>query len=92
MTNKVKLEVEKDVESYQTIEFSTRFNQEQVDGWLKSKDQETDFWLYECGDGWTENECPDIRVHSPEVENDQGDDHCPYDDEIQEWLNENQDQ
>ena len=49
---------------------------------------ETDFWLYECGsEGWTENDCSDIRVHSPEFENGQGSDHCPHDDDIQEWIN-----
>ena len=89
MTNKVKFEVEKNVEMYQTIQFSTKFNTDQIEDWLESKNQDEDFWLYECGDDWTENECPDIRVCSPDVEVGIGSDHCPYDDEIQEWLNEN---
>ena len=89
MTNKVILEIEKEVDSYKSTEFSTKFNQEQVDGWLESKKGETDFWLNECGsEEWIENDCADIRVHSPVVEDGQGDDDCLYDDEIQEWLNE----
>ena len=92
MTNKVKFEVEKNVEMYQTIQFSTKFNKEQVEGWLESKKQDEDYWLYQCGDEWTENDCPDVFVGSPEVEVSQGSEHCYYDDEIQEWINENKDQ
>ena len=90
MTNKVKFELEKEVCSSQTVEFSTRFNQEQVNGWLKFTDQNTDFWFNECGsEGWSDGD-PLITVQSREVENGQGDDHCPFDDEIQEWINENE--
>ena len=88
MTNKVKFELEKEVCSSQTVEFSTRFNQEQVDDWLRHRTSE-DFWSNECGsEGWSDGD-PLITVGSPEVENGQGSDHCPFDDEIQEWINEN---
>ena len=87
MTNKVKFELEKEVCSSQTVEFSTRFNQEQVNGWLNFTEQNTDLLFNEYGSGrWSDGD-PLITVQSPEVEDGQGDDHCPYDDEIQEWIN-----
>jgi hypothetical protein len=88
-TNKVKLEVEKELFSSQTVEFSTRFNQEQVDTWVRLRTEE-DFWLNVCGyEGWLDGD-PLITFQSPQVEDGQGDDHCPFDDEIQEWINENE--
>ena len=87
MTNKVKFELEKEVCSSQTVEFSTRFNQEQINGWLNFTEQNTDLLFNEYGSGrWSDGD-PLITVQSPEVEDGQGDDHCPYDDEIQEWIN-----
>ena len=89
MTNKVNLSLEKTVCSYQTVQFSTRHTQEQVNDWLKSTVQEPDYW--ECqygseewnsGDEYTDS----IHVERREFDEGQGDDHCPYDDEIQEWL------
>jgi hypothetical protein len=89
MTNKVQLEIEKDVRSCQTMEFSTKFNHEQFYGWIESKEQDSYFWEKECSDEWMGYDSPDIRIDSSEVKVGQGNDHCPYDDEIQEWLNEN---
>ena len=88
MTNKVNFEMWREVEMFTTIQFSTKFNTEQIEDWLERKHQRQD-GLYQFGEGeWTENNCPDIRVHSPEVEVGQGSEDCPWDDEIQEWLDE----
>ncbi len=88
MTNEVFFEMEREVEMFQTIQFSTKFNKEQIKDWLESKHQNQN-GLNEFGDDWTENNVPDIRVHSPVVKVGQGDDNCPYDDQIQEWIDEN---
>ena len=86
-TNKMKLEVEKEIVSYQIVQFSSRFNKEQVDDWIEHRTVD-DFWLSECDGYWSDGD-PLVSVGSPQVEDGQGDDHCPYDDEIQEWINEN---
>ena len=87
MTNKVKFELEKEVCSSQTVEFSTRFNQEQVNGWLDFTEQNTDLLDNEYRYGqWSDGD-PRITVDYLEVEDGQGDDHCPFDDDIQEWIN-----
>jgi len=88
MTNLVKVEFEKTLESLKRTEFSSRFTQSQVDGWLKSEITNLDWWESELN--WYSGDdeiSQNLQFYVNEFENGKGDEKCPYDDEIQEWLN-----
>ena len=95
MNNNVTVEFEKTIRTYKYISnnFSSRFTEEQVLGWLRSTLDFIDEWeskLSWYNDGRDISES--LNVGLEEFDEGNGDDDCPYDDEIQEWINENQDQ
>ena len=86
MSSKVTLGIERSVIEIGYCSFSTNHDHDLVDKWVEEKG--SDYWegdVDEWVEQYTDKTCFD---NDGDFQGGQGDEHCPYDDHIQKWIDE----
>ena len=85
MSNKINVCVHRNVSQSGQYSFSTNHDTDLVDKWLD--DGESDCWEGRI-DYWDNTCLENSTIEDTDVYEGEGDDNCPYDDDIQKWKDE----